>query len=138
MTNKCVVLDTNCLVQVISRHSPYRPIWDSFLNQEFDLCVSNEIIDEYQEILEQQTSVMIAEHLIMLLINSKNVRLVNPQYRFNIITKDPDDNKFVDCAITGGADYIVSDDAHFNVLQQIQFPNVKVLHLREFLNEINK
>ena len=137
MTNKCVVLDTNCLVQVISRHSPYRPIWDSFLNQEFDLCVSNEIIDEYQEILEQQTSVMIAEHLIMLLINSKNVRFVNPQYRFNIITKDPDDNKFVDCAITGGADYIVSDDAHFNVLQQIQFPNVKVLHLREFLNEIN-
>ena len=51
-----VVIDTNCLLQVISRKSPYRPIWDSFVAGHYDLCVSEEILDEYQEILEQQIS----------------------------------------------------------------------------------
>lgn len=51
-----VVIDTNCLLQIIARKSPYRPIWDAFLEGRFDLCVSNEILEEYQEILEQQIS----------------------------------------------------------------------------------
>ena len=49
-----VVIDTNCLLQIISHGSPYRPIWDAFLAGQYTLCVSNEILDEYQEILEQQ------------------------------------------------------------------------------------
>ena len=48
-----VVIDTNCLLQIISKKSPYRPIWDAFLTDRYDLCVSNEILDEYQEILGQ-------------------------------------------------------------------------------------
>ena len=51
-----VVIDTNCLIQMMSRRSPYRPIWDAFLTQKYILCVSNEILDEYQEIIEQQTT----------------------------------------------------------------------------------
>ena len=31
-----VVIDTNCLLQIIARHSPYRPIWDAFLAGRFD------------------------------------------------------------------------------------------------------
>jgi len=38
-----VVIDTNCLLQIISRKSPYRPIWDAFLEGRYHLCVSNEI-----------------------------------------------------------------------------------------------
>jgi predicted nucleic acid-binding protein len=51
-----VVIDTNCLLQIISHGSPYRPIWDAFLAGQYTLCVSNEILDEYQEILEQQAT----------------------------------------------------------------------------------
>ena len=50
-----VVIDTNCLLQIISRKSPYRPIWDAFIAGRYDLCVTNEILDEYQEILDLQT-----------------------------------------------------------------------------------
>lgn len=39
-----VVIDTNCLLQIIARKSPYRPIWDAFLNGRYELCVSNEIL----------------------------------------------------------------------------------------------
>lgn len=52
-----VVIDTNCLLQIISKKSPYRPIWDAFLAGRYELCVSNEILDEYQEILGQPKTV---------------------------------------------------------------------------------
>ena len=59
-----VVIDTNCLLQIISRRSPYRPIWDAFLAGRFTLCASDEILDEYQEILEQQISPTVAENVV--------------------------------------------------------------------------
>ena len=62
-----VVIDTNCLLQIISRKSPYRPIWDAFLAGRYTLCASNEILDEYQVILEQQISQTVAEHVVMLI-----------------------------------------------------------------------
>ena len=130
-----IVLDTNCLLQIISKRSPYRPIWNAFLQREWWLCVSNEILEEYQEIIEEQTHTSIAENVVMLLVNAPNVNFVNPQYRFGLIEKDVDDNKFVDCAIVSGADFIVSDDAHFNVLKDIPFPLVRVRKLDDFLND---
>ena len=61
-----VVIDTNCLLQIISRNSPYRPIWDAFLAGKYELCVSNDILEEYQEILEQQITPTVAENLVTL------------------------------------------------------------------------
>ena len=129
-----VVIDTNCLLQIISRKSPYRPIWDAFIAGRYDLCVSNEILDEYQEILGQQITPTIAENVVLLILNQQNVQLVDPHFRMGIITTDPDDNKFVDCAFAAGADYLVSEDAHFKVLQQIPFPQLNLVTLDEFLN----
>ncbi|MBR1547655.1 MAG: putative toxin-antitoxin system toxin component, PIN family [Prevotella sp.] len=128
-----VVIDTNCLLQIIARKSPYRPIWDAFLNEKYQLCVSNEILDEYQEILEQQITPTIAENIIMLILNQENVRLVDPHFRMGLITADPDDNKFVDCAFAAGADYLVSEDTHFDVLHKTPFPQLNLVTLDEFL-----
>lgn len=131
-----VVIDTNCLIQMISKRSPYRPIWDAFLAQKFILCVSTEILDEYQEIVEQQTTAQIAENLVLLILNSINVRYVDPHFRLQLITADPDDNKFVDCAFASGADYIVSEDSHFDVLAHTPFPMFNVLTMDEFLKKL--
>lgn len=131
---KPVVIDTNCLLQIIARKSPYRPIWDAFLQGRFLLCVSNEIIDEYQEILEQQISPTIAENVVLLMLNQENVQLVDPHFRMELITTDPDDNKFVDCAFAAGADYLVSEDSHFKILQKTPFPQLNLVTLDEFLN----
>ena len=65
-----------------------------------------------------------------------NIEHVNPTYRFNLITTDPDDNKFVDCAIIAGATYIVSNDHHFQELERYDFPKVNVCTLSEFLDII--
>ena len=56
------------------------------------------------------------QQLIDAILESKHVELITPYYHFNLITADPDDNKFVDCAIAANAHYIVSNDKHFNVL----------------------
>ena len=128
-----VVIDTNCLLQIIARRSPYRPIWDAFLEGRYELCVSNEILDEYQEILGQQITPTIAENVVLLMLNQENVRLVDPHFRMQLIMADPDDNKFVDCAFAAGADYLVSEDSHFNILHHTPFPMLNLVTLDEFL-----
>lgn len=136
MFKRPVVIDTNCLIQLISKKSPYRPIWDAFLEKKFVLCISNEILEEYQEIIEQQTTARIAENVVLLLINQSNVKFVDPHFRMGIITTDPDDNKFVDCAFAAGADVIVSEDSHFDILKTLPFPYINVIGLDEFLKKI--
>lgn len=128
-----VVIDTNCLLQIISRKSPYRPIWDAFLSRRYELCVSNEIIDEYQEILGQQITPTVAENIILLILNQKNVQLVDPFFRMELIKANPDDNKFVDCAFAAGADYLVSEDSHFDILRTTSFPKINLVTLDEFM-----
>ena len=128
-----VVIDTNCLLQIISKKSPYRPIWDAFLTGRYDLCVSNEILDEYQEILGQQITPTIAENLVLLILNKSNVRLIEPHFRMELIKADPDDNKFVDCAFAAGADYLVTEDNHFNILKKTAVPKLNLVTLDEFM-----
>ena len=135
---RLVVIDTNCLIQMISLHSPYRPIWNAFLLGKFQLCISNEILEEYQEIIEQQTTSHIAENIILLILNKKNVTFVDPHFRLGLITEDPDDNKFVDCAFAANADYLVSNDKHFTILHNIPFPRLNLVRMADFLETINQ
>lgn len=133
---KLIVLDTNCLLQALGIHSAYRRIWTDFLEGKYTLCVSNEIMHEYEEILKQRSSPR-ASTMFMLVMNyAKNVVIKNPYFKFGLIKKDPDDNKFVDCAIACHAEYIVTDDSHFEEATMSPFPIVKTKHLDEFLKEL--
>ncbi|MDO5489691.1 MAG: putative toxin-antitoxin system toxin component, PIN family [Bacteroidaceae bacterium] len=131
-----IVLDTNCLVQMISLHSPYRPVWQAFRDGRYTLCVSNDILTEYNEILERVANAAVAHNIVNAIARSPYTRMIDPQYRFGLIEQDPDDNKFVDCAIIAGADYIVSEDAHFRILADIPFPSVAVIRLDEFIKDL--
>ena len=133
---RCVVVDTNCLLRMIPLRSKYRPAWESFLDGKYILCVSNEIVSEYMEILTAKVSSTFAENIVGAILRSPFVRRFDPQFHFNLIEADPDDNKFVDCAIIANADFIVSEDSHFRVLKTIPFPKVNVLTLDEFSEEL--
>lgn len=133
---RLVVLDTNCLVQMLSVHSPYRMAWQAFREGIYELCVTNDILDEYEEIIERVTNAAVAHNVINAIVRSPFTRFFTPHYRFRLIENDPDDNKFVDCAIIAGADYIVSEDAHFRILKEIAFPKVNVIRLKQFLEEL--
>ena len=129
-----IVLDTNCLLMSLPKISPYRMIWNDFLAGKLILCVTNEIVEEYLEIIEQKTTAEIANNVVSVILSQKNVEFVTPYYKMHLIQADEDDNKFVDCAFTAGASCIVSNDAHFKILNEINFPKIYVLRIKEFMN----
>ena len=98
-----IVIDTNCLLAILPTQSPYHKVWTDFLDNKIEICVSNEVLMEYEEILSAKTSAFFANAIIKTLLNRRNLKRVSPVWRFNLITSDPDDNKFVDCAICGQA-----------------------------------
>ena len=127
-----IVLDTNCLIMAISAKNEYHLVWQSFLRGDYVLCISNEIIEEYLEVLSRNINPWVAESIIYAILTRKNVKKLVPYYHFGLIEADPDDNKFVDCAIAANAKYIVSEDRHFDVLQSCSFPKVDVIGLDLF------
>ena len=102
------------------------------------LCVSNEILEEYLEILQRLTDYETAELIVKTIVNSPFVELITPYYHFQMIQADPDDNKFVDCAIAAGARYVVTNDHHFDVLRQTSFPYVDVIALADFAEQLKQ
>ena len=96
------------------------------------LCVSNEILEEYIEILQRLTDNETAEYVVKTILNSPFVELITPFYNFNLIIVDPDDNKFVVCAISANAHYIVTNDHHYDVLKDIDFPKVNIVNIQQF------
>ena len=100
------------------------------------MCVTNDIISEYFEILSQKVSRQFAENIVQAILKNNNVKRFDPYYHFNLVTADPDDNKFVDCAVIANADYLVSEDSHFKILESIQFPKVNVITLEQFQNDL--
>ena len=130
-----IVLDTNCLIQSISRRSRYYPIWKGFVDGEYDLCVTTEILEEYDEIISSHLSPLVGRMVVEAILRANNVHRVDAQFRFGLITADYDDNKFVDCAIVSGAQFIVTNDSHFDVLSDIPFPKVVVRKIDEFLSD---
>lgn len=131
-----IVLDTNCLIMAISTQNRYYKVWQDFLDGKYVLCVTNSIIEEYSEVLARNISPLISELIVTAILNRRNVKRLDPSFKFNIITADPDDNKFVDCAIAGNAKYIVSQDHHFEVLKRLDFPRVDVITIQQFLVEL--
>ena len=128
-----LVIDTNCLIQCISRRSAYHDLWLSLLDGRNSLCVSTEILDEYAEIIEKYTSPVFAESALGVITNNPFTLFINPYYNFKLISADPDDNKFIDCAIAANAKYVVTEDSHFEILKHIDFPKVNLISLDDII-----
>ena len=133
MSDRKIVLDTNCLISSLSKSGQYYPVWKGLQTGQYVLCVSTDILEEYAEIITQKMSVEVAANVIHLLLESQYVELVNPYFSLHLIESDHDDDKFVDCAFAANATYIVSDDRHYEVLKDVDFPKLLVLKLKEFL-----
>ena len=131
-----IVLDTNCLIMAISAQNEYYQVWQDFLDGKYVLCITNDIIEEYSEVIARNISPLVSEFIITAILNRKNIKLISPSYAFHLIDANEDDNKFVDCAIIGNAKYIVTQDHHFNILKQISFPKVDIITLKAFLAEL--
>ena len=132
MTKLNIVLDTNVLLVSISSKSKYHWIFKALLSGEYNLFITNEILTESEEVIAVKWNYQTSKYLIRTLIELNNVYKSEIYYRLNLIKNDPDDNKFVDCAFASNADFIVSHDHDFDVLENIEFPDINVIQVDEF------
>ena len=137
MAMRRVVLDTHCLLQVLPSRSPYHKIWTGILAGRIRLCVNTEILNEYEEILAQKATAEIAHNVVEAIARLHTTEFQEVFIHFGLIEADADDNKFVDCAVAADAEYIVTHDAHFNVLKQIDWPKLTVIAIKEFASQLD-
>ncbi len=133
-----VVLDTNVLLVSIAPKSVYRPIFEALLAKKYQLIVSNDVLSEYREIFEQRANPIVATNVLEALTNLSNVVRQEIYVKWNIIEVDKDDNKFVDCAIAGNCNYLVTNDKHFNILKEHGNDLVKLININEFMKILNE
>lgn len=133
-----VVIDSNVLISTIGQRSKLRPIWDSFIDGNFTLVVSEDILKEYEEIMQEHSAPGASEIIMEIFVESPDVLLQQVYYNWNLIDKDPDDNKFFDIAVASNADYLVTNDRHFDIVKNLPFPNVNIINSEQFLEIILK
>ena len=138
-TNKLrVVLDTNVFLVSLADKSLYSLIFDALLDEKFELVLHNEIITEYEEVIEKRYNKQVVNDVLELILHLENIYRQEVFYQWNLIEQDPDDNKFVDVYVASQADFLVTNDRHFSVLKNVPFPPINLIKAEEFLDILTK
>ncbi len=133
-----VVVDTNCLLASISPRSPGYELYRAFETEQVEWVVSNEILTEYEEMLTLKYSSTTANLVTTILTLAPNTLFQKAYYKWQFIENDHDDDKFADVAIASNADYLVTNDRHFDILKTDKSLAVKVVTLQQFLTVLPK
>lgn len=132
-----VVLDTNILVSALYFGGTPKKVFKLWEDHKFELLVSLDIIEEYEEVLLRMHKKlkMQDETYVDRTIKSltEDCVLIQPRHRKKYY-RDPDDDKFIHCAQSGKAIYIVSGDSDLLDLDKID--DIEMITAREFLNRI--
>jgi len=129
-----VVPDTNIIISSIFWSSQPYEVMHRGLSDEYQLIISPEILDEVAERLRNkfQFPEEGIQNLLDILITY--CHLVEPTSRFDVV-RDKKDNKIIECAFDGQADYIVTGD--LDLLDLKEFRGIKIVTSKEFLEEVN-
>lgn len=131
------VIDTNVAVTAfLTPTGPPANVIAAWRHQRFQAVVSPQILDEYGRALRYERVAsrhgITPEEVDSVLADLLRFAvLVEPRERIEVVVADPDDNKFLGCAIAGGADYIVSGDAH--LVEMEEYRGIQILTSAEFL-----
>jgi uncharacterized protein len=127
-----VVLDTNIFVSMVlgGTVGQINSAWQA---GKFTLVVSEEIVAEYLDVL-QRPKLHLSSRSIAVIINrvDRKAEFVTAIEDVSVIEADPTDNKFLEAALAGDAEYIISGDKH--LLELKEFRKIPVLTARAFLN----
>jgi len=126
-----MVLDTNVFVSGIHWAGSSEKVLRAWMNEDFELVSSLPIIEELIRILLSFKIPLDPEDISWWesLILEKSI-LVIPTEKVDVV-KDPEDNKFIEAALEGKVDYIVSQDKHLLVLKE--YNDIKIVNPDEFL-----
>lgn len=132
-----VVVDTNVLVsRFLSPRGPPAQVFDLWEDQAFGLVVSPSILEEYRRVLLCEDVAnrhgMSEEEVINIIQTLERFSLVvEPKRPLAVITRDPSDNKFLECALEGEAEFVVSGDPH--LLDLGRYQDIEIISPAAFL-----
>lgn len=128
------VIDTNVIISSLWGGIPGKII-DLWEKELFKIAVSNKILNEYIDVLTRfRITDEDLDEFILLFTDRKNVIIAKPKNHINAITDDPEDNKFLECAYTSNADYIISGDKH--LLKLKEYKGIQVITPAKFIKLI--
>ncbi|MCD6151039.1 MAG: putative toxin-antitoxin system toxin component, PIN family [Deltaproteobacteria bacterium] len=128
-----IVIDTNVFVSSFFGGVP-REIIDLWKNGKVVLCLSQKIIEEYLEVLnrlglEDKHEI---ENLTKLFAEGYNSIFTSKTPRLKVVEDDPDDNKFIECAVALDSKFIISGDKHLKDIKK--YVDIEILSPKEFIN----
>ena len=127
-----VVLDTNVFVSSYFGGNP-RKVVDLWKTGEVIFCISRPIIDEYIEVLRRlglQDERELSE-LLGLFARGFHVVFTAETPELHIVEDDPDDNKFIECAVALKADFIISGDKALTAIHD--YMGIRIVNPKEFI-----
>jgi uncharacterized protein len=128
-----VVMDTNVFVSAVFFSGPPYQILKAWQSREFELVVSQEILDEYRqvgEILAEERPRIDLNPILTFVI--EHAKVYKPAKLKKPVCEDPDDDKFFACALASGSRVIISGDKH--LLKVSGYEGIEVLKPREFVD----
>lgn len=129
-----LVLDTNVVISGIFWEGVPNKIITNWFNGRFEVFISASILSEYEKVLKRIRSGLQVEEIrqwIELIILRSS--MVAPLESLSIIEADPDDNKFLECAHSAEAEYIISGDKHLLNLET--YRRIRILSPSQFFEE---
>ncbi|MEE9308274.1 MAG: putative toxin-antitoxin system toxin component, PIN family [Spirochaetia bacterium] len=132
-----VVVDTNVLVSsFLTPKGHPRAVIDLWKTGQISLCVSEEILEEYLEVLARLglRGEPELKNLLRMFKRKENLVFRKVAAHFHRVKEDPADDKFIDCAIGARARYIISGDSH--LLKVKQFKTVKIVSPVQFVAQM--
>ncbi len=132
-----VVVDTNVFISSFFGGNP-RKIIDLWKSGQITFCLSRPIIDEYINVLRRMClqNEHELEDLLSLFSHGFHVLFTAKTPTLNIVEKDPDDDKFIECAVALKSKCIISGD---KALKEIEnYIGIKIQSPKQFLDEYSK
>jgi putative PIN family toxin of toxin-antitoxin system len=126
-----VVADTNVFISALMFGGLPGVFLDLALSPEFTLVASKALLDELDEKLRGKFAVSGRDALLIRARLEGKADLVSPDFELNAVPDDPDDNRVLECAVAGKADFIVSGDRH--LLRIGNYAGIAIVTVREFL-----
>ncbi len=126
------VFDTNVLISVFLSDGTPRKIFSRVLTEDVVLLISTPLLREFAGVVSREKFGFSEEGIgSMVGLLQRVAYIVEPINRLHRIKKDPDDNRVLECALAGGAKYIVTGDRH--VLDIEEFSGIKIVTASQFL-----
>jgi putative PIN family toxin of toxin-antitoxin system len=129
-----IVLDTNVVVSGFLWKGKPSELLGRLDSGEGELLLSVDILEEIERVLEDEKLKPIierSEQSVKVMMNKiySMAYIINPRIKLNVIQVDPTDNKVIECAVEGKADYIVSGDRH--LLNLREYKRIKIVKAAE-------